>query len=126
VKEEGWPIHPHGVVGHPLGHWGGSATTKPAGLVVAEPPQLPKGVAGPPPVKEKKSDKRRVADPPTGDGSATTGPAGLEVASHPHGLRGGQPPCVLKKKKKTVGRHVETEGIEGERVTNYSWSLVFI
>jgi hypothetical protein len=26
----------------------------PPGLVVAEPPQWPKGVAGPPPVKEKK------------------------------------------------------------------------
>jgi hypothetical protein len=27
----------------PLGHWGGLATTKPAGLVVAQPPQWPKG-----------------------------------------------------------------------------------
>jgi hypothetical protein len=26
----------------PLGHWGGSATTRPAGMVVAEPPQWPK------------------------------------------------------------------------------------
>jgi hypothetical protein len=27
----------------PLGHWGGWATTRPAGLVVAQPPQWPKG-----------------------------------------------------------------------------------
>jgi hypothetical protein len=44
--------------GHPLGHWSGWATTKPAGLVVAKPPQWPKGVAGPPPVKEKKKKKK--------------------------------------------------------------------
>jgi hypothetical protein len=31
----------------PLGHWGGSATTRPASMVVAEPPQWPKGVATP-------------------------------------------------------------------------------
>jgi hypothetical protein len=27
----------------PIGHWGGWATTRPAGLVVAQPPQWPKG-----------------------------------------------------------------------------------
>jgi hypothetical protein len=27
----------------PLGHWGGSATSRSAGLVVAKPPQWPKG-----------------------------------------------------------------------------------
>jgi hypothetical protein len=34
----------------PLGHWGGWATTRPASLVVAQPPQWPKGVVEPPPV----------------------------------------------------------------------------
>jgi hypothetical protein len=38
VKEEGWPIHPQGMAGHPLGHGGG-------------------GVTEPPPVKEKKNVK---------------------------------------------------------------------
>jgi hypothetical protein len=80
VKEEGWhkgwsgnPLRPLGWLGHhqtkkggirggsttPLGHWGGSATTRPAGLVVAEPPQWPKGVAGPPTVKEKEEKKKK-------------------------------------------------------------------
>jgi hypothetical protein len=48
---------PTRVAGHPLGHGGGSATTRPAGLVVAEPPQWPKGVAGPPPVKQRKKKR---------------------------------------------------------------------
>jgi hypothetical protein len=46
----GWP---------PLGHGGGSATTKLAGLVVAEPLQWPKGVAGHPLLKKKKKRERR-------------------------------------------------------------------
>jgi hypothetical protein len=48
---------PTGVAGHPLGHGCGSATIRPAGLVVAEPPKWPKGVARPPPVKEKKKKR---------------------------------------------------------------------
>jgi hypothetical protein len=48
VKEEGWPIHPQGVAGHPLGHRGGSATSRPVGLEVAKPPPWPKGVVEPP------------------------------------------------------------------------------
>jgi hypothetical protein len=70
VKEEGWH---RGWFDHPLGHWGGWATTRPAGLVVAQPPQWPKGVAGlvvaqppqwpkgvagPPTVKEKEKKKK--------------------------------------------------------------------
>jgi hypothetical protein len=56
----GWPATPCGWISHPssftlffffnrvaettpLGHWGGSATTRPASLVVAEPPPWPRG-----------------------------------------------------------------------------------
>jgi hypothetical protein len=59
VKEEGWPIHPQGVASHPLGHGGGSATTKPAGMEVAKPPPWPKRVVRPPPVLKKKKKKKK-------------------------------------------------------------------
>jgi hypothetical protein len=62
VKEEGWLIHPQGVAGHPLGHGGGSATTRSAGLVVAEPPQWPKGVVSATLLKKKKKKGERVAE----------------------------------------------------------------
>jgi hypothetical protein len=77
----GWP---------PLRLWGWLSHPRPAGLVVAEPPQWPKGVGGPPPVKgKKKHERRRVADPPIGGGWPPLRPAG-----HPHGLSCGQPPLV--------------------------------
>jgi hypothetical protein len=87
---------PIGVAGHPLGHGGGSATTRPAGLVVAEPPQWPKGVVPATLVKKKKKHERRRRGwfRPHGGGSATTRPAGMVVAEPPPWPRGGQPPPV--------------------------------
>jgi hypothetical protein len=48
---------PIGVAGHPLGHGGVSATTRPAGLVVAELPPWPKGVVSATLMGEKKNGK---------------------------------------------------------------------
>jgi hypothetical protein len=42
-RKEGGRTTPMGVAGHPLGHGGGSATPRSAGLGVAEPPPWPKG-----------------------------------------------------------------------------------
>jgi hypothetical protein len=42
-KKRGGRTTPMGVAGHPLGHGGGSATPRSAGLGVAEPPPWPKG-----------------------------------------------------------------------------------
>ena len=95
-KKSGGPIHPQVVAGHPLGHGGGSATTKPAGLGVVEPPLWPKGVAEPPPpVKEKKNVKEGGGGlvTPLGHGGGRDRPVWW-WPSHPHGLRGGQPPPV--------------------------------
>jgi hypothetical protein len=73
----------------PLGHWGGSATTRPTGLVVAEPPPWPRG--GQPPPWDRPPSLFFL--PLTGGGSATplghwggsatTRPAGLVVAEPP-------------------------------------------
>jgi hypothetical protein len=87
----------HGVAGHPLGHGGGSATTIPAGLVVAESP--PCGRNHPLLLLSCFffSFFNRVAETtPLGHwgGSATTRPAGLVVAEPPPWPRGGQPPPV--------------------------------
>jgi hypothetical protein len=42
-KKRGGRTTPMGVAGHPLGHGGGSATPRSAGLGVAEPPPWPQG-----------------------------------------------------------------------------------
>jgi hypothetical protein len=85
------------VAGHPLGHGGGSATSRLAGLgVVRPPPDWPVwGWLATPCLKKKKKKKRKRKqwwpNHPYGlrGGRATPRPAGL---GHPHGLRGGRPP----------------------------------
>jgi hypothetical protein len=89
---------PTGVAGHPLGHGGGSATTRLAGLVVAEPPQWPKGVAGPPPVKERKKERKKKK---TEGGRSTLVAQGV-----------GRPPPVKEKKKK---KNVKEEGCKKKK-----------
>jgi hypothetical protein len=84
VKEEWWQIHPQGVAGHTLGHWGGSA-----GLEVAEPPLWPKGVVRPTPVGGSATLLLSLFFSLTGGG-----PLIWWWPSHPIGLRGGQPPPV--------------------------------
>jgi hypothetical protein len=98
-----------GVAGHPLGHGGGSATPRSAGLGVAEPPPWPKGQPATP---------YGVVRPPLffflffhrlkKGGSATPLGHGGDLATpdrpiwgrpnHPHGL--GHPFKSMKKKKK--------------------------
>jgi hypothetical protein len=78
VKEEWWQIHPQGVAGHTLGHWGGSA-----GLEVAEPPLWPKGVVQPTPVGGSATLLLSLFFSLTGGG-----PLIWWWPSHPIGLRG--------------------------------------
>jgi hypothetical protein len=121
-----WPSHPSGLRGchpssftffffsfsltvggpaTPLGHWGGSATTRPAGLVVAEPPQWPKGVVEPPLMPPFFFHVFFFFFSLTGGGPATplghwggwatTRPAGLVVAEPPQWPKGVvEPPPV--------------------------------